>query len=59
MNLTTIHKIALLIFGLFLVFVSIVVLVGEYFENTLFAIVSFIIGIYLAYFIALKTFIDE
>ena len=59
MNLKTIHKIAILVFALFLIFVSIVLLIGEYFSNTLLAIVIFIIGLYLAYFIALKTFIDE
>ncbi len=59
MNLKTLHKIAIFIFGLFLIFSSIVILVGEYFENTLLAIVIFIIGIYIVYFMALKTFIDE
>ncbi len=59
MNLKTLHKIAIFIFALFLIFSSIVILVGEYFENTLFAIMIFIIGIYIVYFMALKTFIDE
>jgi len=59
MNLKTIHKIALLIFSLFLIFTSIVILVGEYFDNTFLAIVLFIIGIYIAYFIGLKTFMEE
>ncbi len=59
MNFKTLHKIAIFIFALFLIFSSIVILVGEYFENTLFAIMIFIIGIYIVYFMALKTFIDE
>jgi len=59
MNLKTIHKIALLIFSLFLIFTSIVILVGEYFDNTFLAITLFIIGIYIAYFIGLKTFMEE
>jgi len=59
MNLKTLHKVALLIFALFLIFSSIVLLVGEYFENTFLAIILFIIGIYIAYFIGLKTFMDE
>ena len=59
MNLKTLHKIAIFIFALFLIFSSIVILVVEYFENTLFAIMIFIIGIYIVYFMALKTFIDE
>ena len=59
MNFKTIHKIAIFVFALFLVFVSIVLLVGEYFENTLFSIILFILGLYLVYYMALKTFIDE
>ena len=59
MNLKTLHKVAIFIFGLFLIFSSIVILVGEYFENTLLAIILFILGIYIVYFMALKTFIDE
>ena len=59
MKLKTLHKIAIFIFGLFLIFSSIVILVGEYFENTLLAIAVFIGGIYIVYFMALKTFIDE
>jgi len=59
MNLKTLHKIAIFIFGLFLVFVSIVFLIGEYFQNTLFSIFLFIAGLYLVYYIFLKTFIDE
>ena len=59
MNLKTIHKVALLIFALFLIFTSIVILIGEYFENTFLAITLFIVGIYIAYFIGLKTFMEE
>ena len=59
MNLKTLHKIAIFVFGLFLIFVSIVLLIGEYFENTLFSIIMFVLGLYLTYYIALKTFMDE
>ncbi len=59
MNLKILHKIAIFIFALFLIFVSIVILIGEYFENTFLAIIMFITGLYIVYFIALKTFIDE
>jgi len=59
MNIKTLHKVALFVFSLFLIFTSIVILVGEYFENTFLAIILFIIGIYIAYFIGLKTFMDE
>ena len=59
MNFKFINKIAIFIFSLFLLFTSIVLLIGEYFENTLLAILLFIGGLYGVYFIALKTFIDE
>jgi len=59
MNLKLIHKIAIFIFSLFLIFFSIVILVGEYFDNTFLAISLFIIGIYIAYFIGLRTFVEE
>jgi len=59
MNLKVIHKIAIFIFSLFLIFVSIVLLIGEYFENTLLAIILFISGLYGGYFLALKTFMEE
>ena len=59
MNFELIQKIAVFVFGLFLVFSAIVVLVGEYFENTLLAIMFFIGLLYGAYYLILKTFIDE
>ena len=59
MNFELIQKIAIFIFGLFLVFSAIVVLIGEYFDNTLLAITIFIGLLYGVYYLALKTFIDE
>jgi len=59
MKFELIQKIAVFIFGLFLVFSAIVVLIGEYFENTFLAITFFIGLLYGAYYLALKTFIDE
>ncbi len=59
MNIKVLHKIAIFIFGLFLIFTSIVILIGELFDNTLLAIIVFIAGLYIVYFIALKIFIDE
>ena len=59
MNFELIQKIAVFIFGLFLVFSAIVLLIGEYFDNTLLAITFFIGLLYGAYYLALKTFIDE
>jgi len=59
MKLKLLHKIAIFIFSLFLIFVSIVLLIGEYFENTLLSIVMFISGLYLVYYISLKTFLED
>jgi len=59
MKLNQLHKIALFVFSLFLIFVSIVLLIGEYFENTLLSIVMFVSGLYLAYYISLKTFLED
>jgi len=55
MSFEKINKIALFIFGLFLIFSGIVILVGEFMENTLTAIVIFISFLYVAYYIILKT----
>jgi len=55
MSFEKINKIALFVFGLFLIFTSIVILVGEFMENTLTAIVIFISFLYVAYYIILKT----
>jgi len=55
MSFEKIHKIALFIFGLFLIFSGIVLLVGEFMDNTLIAIVLFITCLYIAYYIILKT----
>jgi len=54
MSFEKINKIALFIFGLFLIFTSIVILVGEFMQNTLIAIVIFISFLYVAYYILLK-----
>ena len=59
MNFELIQKIAIFIFGLFLVFSAIVLLVGEYINNTLLAIVVFVGLLYGVYYLFLKTFIDE
>ena len=59
MNFELIQKIAIFIFGLFLVFSAIVLLVGEYINNTLLAIVVFVGLLYGVYYLFLKTFIDD
>ncbi len=59
MKFELIQKIAIFIFGLFLVFSAIVLLVGEYINNTLLAIVVFVGLLYGVYYLFLKTFIDE
>jgi len=59
MSFEKINKIALFIFGLFLIFTSIVILVGEFMQNTLIAIVVFISFLYVAYYIILKTLFKD
>jgi len=59
MNFETIQKIAIFIFGLFLLFSGIVLFVGEFLNNTILATVIFIIFLYAVYYLFLKTFIDE
>jgi len=59
MSFEKINKIALFVFGLFLIFTSIVILVGEFMENTLIAIVIFISFLYVAYYIILKTLFKD
>jgi len=59
MSFEKINKIALFVFGLFLIFSSIVILVGEFMENTLIAIVIFISFLYVAYYIILKTLFKD
>jgi len=59
MNFETIQKIAIFIFGLFLLFSGIVLFVGEFLSNTILATVIFIIFLYVVYYLFLKTFIDE
>ena len=59
MNFELIQKTAIFIFGLFLVFSAIVLLVGEYINNTLLAIVVFVGLLYGVYYLFLKTFIDD
>jgi len=59
MSFEKINKIALFIFGLFLIFSGIVILVGEFMENTLVSIIIFISFLYIAYYIILKVFFQE
>jgi len=59
MSFEKINKIALFVFGLFLIFTSIVILVGEFMQNTLIAIVIFISFLYVAYYIMLKTLFKD
>jgi len=59
MSFEKINKIALFVFGLFLIFTSIVILVGEFMENTLIAIFVFISFLYVAYYIMLKTLFKD
>jgi len=59
MSFEKINKIALFVFGLFLIFTSIVILVGEFMENTLTAILIFISFLYVAYYIILKTLFKD
>jgi len=59
MSFEKINKIALFVFGLFLIFTSIVILVGEFMQNTLVAIVVFITFLYIAYYIILKVFFQD
>ena len=59
MSFEKINKIALFVFGLFLIFTSIVILVGEFMENTLIAIFVFILFLYVAYYIILKTLFKD
>jgi len=59
MSFEKINKVALFVFGLFLIFTSIVILVGEFMQNTLIAIVIFIFFLYVAYYIMLKTLFKD
>jgi len=59
MSFEKINKIALFVFGLFLIFTSIVILVGEFMQNTLIAIFVFILFLYVAYYIMLKTLFKD
>jgi len=59
MNFEKIQKIALLVFGLFIIFTGIVLLVGEFMDNTLLAIIIFIALLYIAYYILLQTFFKD
>ena len=59
MNFEKLQKIALFIFFIFLIFSSIVLLIGGYLSNPLISIIVFIVLIYGAYYIFLKTFFGD
>jgi len=59
MSFEKINKIALFVFGLFLIFSGIVILIGEFMENTLVSIIIFISFLYIAYYIILKVFFQD
>jgi len=59
MSFEKIQKIALFVFSLFLVFSAIVLLIGGYMSNTLLSIAVFVLLVYGAYYIFLKTFFEE
>ena len=59
MNFEKIQKIALFLFSLFLIFSAIVLLIGGYATNPLVSIVVFVVFIYIAYYIFLKTFFED
>ncbi len=59
MNFEKIQKTVVFVFSLFLVFSAIVLLIGGYVANPLFSIIVFIVFIYIAYYIFLKTFFED
>ncbi len=59
MNFEKIQKVAIFIFSLFLIFSAIVLLMGQYLTNPLLSIFVFILFIYIAYYIFLKTFFED
>jgi len=59
MNLKTIHKLLLGVFVLFLLFSSIVILIGGYLSSPLFSIVVFVVILYVIYYLSIKFFMKE
>ncbi len=59
MNFEKIQKIAFFVFSLFLIFSAIVMLIGGYTSNPLISIGVFIVVLYVAYYIFLKTFFND
>ena len=59
MNFEKIQKIAFFVFSLFLIFSAIVMLIGGYTSNPLISIGVFIVVLYVAYYIFLKTFFSD
>jgi hypothetical protein len=54
----TIHKLMFGLFEVFMLFVSIVLLVGLFFTSPLIAFVGFIVLLYAAYYLAIKIFMN-
>jgi len=59
MNLKKLQKAIFFVFILFLIFSGIVIMVGSYMNNTLISIIIFILFIYSAYYLFLKTFFED
>ncbi len=59
MNLNLIHKLLIGVFGLFLIFSAIVILVGDYQNDPLLSIFLFIVILYGAYYLAIKYLFKE
>ena len=59
MNLKKLQKVIFFVFILFLIFSGIVIMVGSYMNNTLISIIIFILFIYSAYYLFLKTFFED
>jgi len=57
--MSLIHKLLFGVFALFLIFVAIVFLIGDYQKNPLFSIFIFIFIIYVVYYLAIKIFFKE
>ncbi len=57
--MSLIHKLLFGVFALFLIFVAIVFLIGDYQENPLFSIFIFIFILYVVYYLAIKIFFKE
>jgi hypothetical protein len=59
MNLNLIHKLLMGVFGLFLIFSAIVILVGDYLHDPIFSIITFIAILYFVYYLAIKFLFKE